>query len=110
MHIEVIDNILNSKSWRQKLAIIQNIEARTEKMEPTHIILPKLSEFIGDKIACIRFALSDAIVSIAIKNKIGLIKLVNSLSKNMSSNNWFERQCVYKIILDLLKKNPKYLQ
>ena len=69
MHIEVIDNILNSKRKKKKLAIIQNIEARTEKMEPTHIILPKLSEFIGDKIACIRFALSDAIVSIAIKNK-----------------------------------------
>lgn len=108
MHIEIIDNILNSKSWRQKLTIIQNIEARTEKLEPTHIILPKLAEFIGDKIACIRFALSDAIVSIALKNKIGL-KLVKMLSKNMSSNSWFERQCVYKIILDLLKKNPTYL-
>lgn len=109
MQIEIIDNILNSKSWRQKLTIIQNIEARTEKLEPTHIILPKLAEFIGDKIACIRFALSDAIVSIGLKNKIGLIKLVKALSKNMSSNSWFERQCVYKIILDLLKKNPTYL-
>lgn len=34
-HIEVVGKIMNSKSWRQKLTVLQNIEIRTKKNQQT---------------------------------------------------------------------------
>jgi hypothetical protein len=31
LHLTVVDKIMSSKSWRQKLTLIQNIDLRTEK-------------------------------------------------------------------------------
>ena len=56
MHVEVIDKIMRLESWRQKITILQNIDGRTEKKQATDLLLPKLTEFMGDKIACVRVA------------------------------------------------------
>lgn len=68
-HLEVVGKVMNSKSWRQKLTILQNIDSRTEKGENTYTLVPKLFEFLGDKIACVRVALGETISKIVAKKR-----------------------------------------
>jgi hypothetical protein len=77
------------KSWRQKLTIIQNIESRTEKGESTDLLIDKLRESMGDKIACIRIAVTECIKTIMIKHKIAISQVQNLVEKILGSKNWF---------------------
>lgn len=80
---------MNSKSWRQKLTILQNIEARTEKGQATDILIPKLAENLGDKIACVRVAVAEAIKNVMIRKRISVLEVRGIVEKSLDSKNWF---------------------
>ena len=110
MHIEVVDKIMRSDSWRQKITVLQNIDIRTEKGQATDLLLPKLAEFLGDKIACVRVAIGESIKNIMIRHQIPISQVEDMLNKSLTSRNWFERQAAYKMILELVTKSQAHLE
>lgn len=44
-------------------------------MENTYLLIPKLVEFLGDKIACVRFSISEAIKNIIVVHRLSLKKV-----------------------------------
>jgi hypothetical protein len=65
--------------------------------------LEKLCEFVGDKIACVRVAVGEVIKNIMIKRHVAIKDMMGYFNKNLGSKNWFERQSVYRIVLELIK-------
>ena len=83
MHAEIVDKIMRSESWRQKIIILQNVDARNEKGQATDLLLLKLTEFLGDRIACVRVAVAESIKNIMIRHQIPISKIEEALNKSL---------------------------
>jgi hypothetical protein len=72
---------MGSKSWRQKITVLQNVDQRTKNGEQTHLFISCLSPYLGDKIACVRVAVAEALNNILNQNRISLLKISANINK-----------------------------
>lgn len=89
MHMEVLARVLGSKLWRQKLLVLQNIEARTHKGENTGVLLGVLVAGLGDRIAGVRVALGDCVAKMVVKGGVSVKGVLGVLGAGRGSANWF---------------------
>lgn len=62
----MLEKIMGSKSWRQKVTILQNVDLRTKNGESTYLFFDGLAKYLGDKIACVRVAVVGSLKNILI--------------------------------------------
>lgn len=90
LHEEILMKIMDNKSWRQKLVVLQNIENRTKIGENTKLLLNELFKNIGDKIANVRVAVAETIAKIMLKHQdILQARFAEMVNKITKSSHWF---------------------
>jgi hypothetical protein len=72
---------MGSKSWRQKITVLQNVDQRTKNGEQTHLFIGCLSSYLGDKIACVRVAVAETQSNILNQHRISLLKISANINK-----------------------------
>ena len=80
------------------MTLLQNIEKRLELQESVDILIPKLLEQLGDKIAVVRMAIVKLIAMIILQKKMSIQAFKGQMISNLSSKNWFQRQSVHLLI------------
>lgn len=99
-----MEHLFSQKNWRNKLTLLQNIEKRLEQDERVEILLPKLLQQIGDKIAVFRMAVIKLVGLIMKTKKIGLTSISRELDASINCKNWFERQASFLLLEERSKE------
>ena len=93
-----MENLFTQKNWRNKLSLLQNLEKRLELNENVELLLPKLLEQLGDKIAVFRMSVIKLIAAIMKTKKVNLKDVDQQLDASLNSKNWFERQAAFLLL------------
>ena len=110
MHIRLMETLLAQKNWRNKLTLLQNIEKRLELSEEVEILLPKLLQQLGDKIAVVRSGIVKLGARIISQRKVALRQVAMELKYSLNSKNWFERQAVLLLLHEVGKDYDSLLR